>query len=157
MNLINYKDLVVSAKKAAKDVLRAEKVQNLLGYIANVNESINFQKKAIERHEKELARDEYALRIATQFESPDLETITKTTEEARTYHSERITSITKEITELEAKVEEYNTKIEKWNNGTSETKLSLDLINSMAATFVKNKIGNDFNLGLYTEAAKENN
>lgn len=150
MTSINYKALIKTAKAAARDVLRTEKVQALLGYIANVEAKIEHVKESIARADKDLARAEYNLRIATHFESPDLSDETKSTEDARERHAKFVESANKEIAEYTAKIEEYNTKIENWHNGTS--KVDADRMNEMAIKFVKDKVGTDFNMGLYKES-----
>ncbi len=154
MTTVNYSALIKSAKNAARDVLRTEKVQALLGFIANVETKIAHVKESITRADKNLARSEYELRIATHFESPDLEDITKNTEDARASHAKFVESANKEIADHEAKIEEYKTKIENWHNGTS--KVDADRMNEMAIKFVKDKVGTDFNMGIYEDAEKSN-
>ena len=153
MTQINYVEFIKTAKNAARDVLRTEKVQALLGYISNVEQNIADVKARIERNNLELSREEYELRIATQFESPDLESKTKFVESQRTAYAERNVELEKEITEHEAKITEYKTKIENWHNGTS--KVDADRMNEMAIKFVKEKVGTDFNMGLYEQATTE--
>lgn len=153
MTSINYVELNKSAKNAARDVLRTEKVQALIGYKTTVDAKIVDLNASVERAAKNLAREEYELRIATQFESPDLADITKRVEEARESHAKFVANVNKAIEEHNAKLAEYDAKIENWNNGTS--KVDTDRMNEMALKFVKDKIGADFNMGLY-EAANTN-
>lgn len=153
MTSINYVEFIKAAKNAARDVLRTEKVNALLGFIANVNVKINNLKESLARAEKNLARSEYDFRIATHFESPDLADLTKSIEESRTSHAKYAENVAKEIADCEKKIEEYNTKIENWHNGTS--KVDLDRMNEMAIKFVKDKVGSDFNAGAYKAATTE--
>jgi hypothetical protein len=151
MTTVNYKALIKSAKQAARDVLRTEKVNALLGYISNVEAKITQSNERVERAAKQLAREEYDLRIATEFEHPDLADITKNVEESRKRFAEYKSNEEKEVTALNEKIAEYNTKIENWHNGTS--KVDLDRLNTMAEAMVREKVGVDFNMGLYTADA----
>lgn len=152
MTQVNYKAIVTSAKKAARDVLRAEKVEALVGWIAGMTNRIAELNASVEADAKILAMAEYDLRVATEFNHPRLEEITKRTEEVATRHAEFKASVAESIKECEAKIEEYNTKIENWNNGTS--KVDKDRLTALALEMVKNKIGADFNMGLYEAEAE---
>lgn len=153
MTSINYVELVTSAKTAARDVLRTEKVQALLGYISSVEANISNVKEGIEYATKQLARYEYDFRIAEHFESPDLEEQTKTINEQRESHVKFVEEAQKQIAEYETKVAGYNTKIENWHNGTS--KVDAERMNDLAIKFVKDKVGSDFNAGLYAAASEQ--
>jgi hypothetical protein len=150
MTQVNYVALIKSAKVASRDILRTEKVNALLGYISNVEAKITELKASVERNAKSLARSEYELRIATHFESPDLAEITKDVEGNRKDNADFVANVEKAIAEHNAKIAEYNDKIAKWHSG--ESKVDLERLNSLAEGMVREKIGTDFNMGLYKTA-----
>lgn len=150
---INYIALIKSAKRAARDVLRTEKVEALLGYISSQEANIKNSEKRIEEINLDLERSEYELRIATQFASPDLEAITKRVENAREQAAKAVETCNESIAACKEKIAEYNTKIENWHNGTS--KVDADRQASMALSFVQDKLGASFVRGEYDAAVSE--
>ena len=153
MPTINYVEIVTNAKRAARDYLRSEKVQALLGYIAGVEREISDSNRRVENAKHALAVQEYNFRIAEQFQNPDIEEIRSNLEKSREDLAKYVARESEFVAVREAKIAEYNTKIENWKNGTS--KVDLERMNTMALAMVREKIGKDFNMGLY-EAANNN-
>ena len=175
----NFKNLIKTARSASRDILRAEKVSALLGYIQNQEARLTQRsedrktleekaEKTLATATKVLARSEYTLRVAQDTSNPDLEDIDKDTVKARetfeTFKKNNKASITATLKEhdeytvevkkeVDEKVAEYNGKIEAWNNG--ESKVSGDRMKSMALEMIKDRVGQSFVQGQYDDAVAE--
>ena len=152
MSSINYKEVVTQARHAARDVLRTRKVNALLGYIRNVNAKIKSIKASVEQDAKILATQEYDLRIATEFENPNLESMQKSVAKTKERHEEFAEAQAKEVKACEDKNAEYEEKIENWNTGKS--KVSYDEMCSIALGMVQTRIGETFSQGEYDDASE---
>lgn len=170
---INYTSTLKAAKAAARDMIRTEKVSDLLGWIKGQNARVTKAEENIEQVLKEtnekleeagmrLQRIAYTLKMATETGNPDLEDITEDCKEKETFYLAQIDKITNEsadyVTELNTeldiikkavalKVAEYEEKIENWNTGKS--KVDAERQTSIAVTITKARIEESFKRGDY--------
>lgn len=172
----NYQTLVKSARNAARDVLRSEKVSALIGYIRNQKAKITVIETTIERAnernaklitglEKAIEVVKYETRIAEETNHPEFETIKEMNDEKlemlnsdleaqKKVDAEQAERLQKELeatTEaVNEKVTEYEEKIEKWNTG--ESKVDYERMTSMAIDLVRQRVGASFTQGDYDAA-----
>ena len=173
----NFKTLSTSAKLAARDYLRAEKVTALTGYIATVEAKIeaiakgrekitDYHKQEQEYETKKLARAKHTFDVATSTENPDLDTLKKNYDEMKERFSEfEKAAAVRNRRELEdydtraeldkeayeAKIAEYEEKIEAWETGKS--KVDKQRMYTMALDIIKSRVSASFSQGDYDEEA----
>lgn len=155
MTNINYSNLVTTSRLAARDVLRSEKVSALLGYIRNVNAKISDLRLCIEQANHYLSLDEYEFNVKAQFNHPDLARLTEVIEAKRKKTAEQIEDLEKNIKDQEAKIAEYNTKIENWQ--TDVSKVDYDAMCALALSMIQERVGSEFNKGVYDEVVNTSN
>lgn len=175
----NYTAIITSARAAARDILRTEKVSALLGFIRNQKAKISSLKKSREsivtRFEKSIAKSEatveraaYNLKLAQDTNNPDVADFKTSYENAEARHNDYVGEATVRHTRdledfdveaaittkaVEEKIAEYEAKIADWDNGKSKVDFAemVSLANSLAAGRVKEA----FNAGEYDNAPAE--
>lgn len=179
MQTINYKSVITSARAAARDILRTEKVSALLGYIRNQKAKIKQAKtrrdEIVKRHEEAVKAQEatvaqaaYNLKLATDTGNPEVETFQKAYDKAVARKDEFLAkaeiSNARELEDYDAqaaetvkaaeeKIAEYEGKITAWQDGTS--KVCFEDMVALANSLVRGRVTDAFNEGEYDDVTDE--
>lgn len=175
----SYAKLVTDAREAARDILRARKVSDLLGFIRTINNKIKSidadRETIIKNHEelvknlkKNIAKHQHTIRTAEITENPELENIRKSNTTLIESIEKDIVMFTEKLTltlssfdksaeivkkQHTEKIEEYNEKIAKWESG--ESLVSFDDLKYLAEDLIAKRVQNDFISGKYDSEVTE--